>query len=104
MGIMELPKTVKIGCRVYKVKVVKKLWLGRKKVWGLCDLKKRIIYISKRSNTIETFLHEVIHAMLQFLGEREGLSEREDERLTEGLANMLLTVIRENPKMWRCLK
>ena len=97
---MNIPKTIKIGYRNYKVKFKKGLcheeygpvdgWISIK--GGEICIEKDLPLHRKKS----TLLHEIMHGIFDFIGERESTKRCEDERRTEALTNMLIQLFKEN--------
>ena len=98
-------ETIKIGHRIFQIKVVNKLVDDKKKlVDGLTDFSLRTISIAKEANFLDVLMHEVEHTILNFLGVSETISYKEEERLAEGLANAHVLVFKENPQLLELIK
>jgi len=70
------------------------------KVLGLCEYKKQLILLfdsMQKDCTVETLLHETIHALDGELG--IGLSEKKVRQLSQGLYD----VLKHNPEIWKLI-
>lgn len=99
---MNIPKTVKIGGEIYKVKTVKCCTRYEEdddeKIDGICIYENNIIEISEHcEGTFKDmiFLHELIHAMY----EHAGLDYSNEEHI-DRLTRTLHAVITDNPKIF----
>ena len=94
---MNMPKSVKIGGKVYRVEVTDKLTLGKANVSAEIDYMELVIRIhpSARGKMEADFWHEVVHGILDHLGYR-----RHNEKKVDELANALYMVISDNPKIF----
>lgn len=95
---MNIPKQIKIGGKVYKVEITEKLDLGRN-YSAECvysDLVIRVIPTMAKDKMECDFLHEMFHAIHDFLGYTE-----HDEKKIDELANTLYMVIKDNPNMFK---
>ena len=94
---MNIPQTVKIGGKVYRVEVTDKLTLGKANVSAEIDYMELVIRIhpSARGKMEADFWHEVVHGILDHLG-----YSRHNEKKVDELANALYMVIRDNPKIF----
>lgn len=94
---MNIPQSVKIGGKVYRVEVTDKLTLGKANVSAEIDYMELVIRIcpSARGKMEADFVHELIHGILDFLG-----YDNHDEKKVDEMANALYMVIRDNPKMF----
>ena len=88
-----IPKQIKVGGITYDIEIVDSQMSSDNNV-GLTDYRDAKIYIS-RNNSIafmeETFIHELIHAMLAHAGYVD-----HDELMVESLAQTLYGVIKDN--------
>ena len=94
---MKIPKQVKIGGKTYKVEQTNKLDLGNYHYSGEVDYMNLIIRIcpSSRGKMEADFLHEMVHAIYDFLG-----YSNQDEKKVDELANALYMVIQDNPEIF----
>lgn len=92
---VKLPEFVKVGALTYKVEETDRLELGTNYLGEiLYDTLEIRVRPGAEQRERQTLLHEIIHAMLTNIGEKE-----HDERVVEGLAHMLLEVIQDNPDL-----
>lgn len=87
-----LPKHIKVGGITYNVEIVEPNLMDDS--IGLTSFRDATIYVSKNSSSElmeETFIHELIHAMLAHSGYVE-----HDEIMVESLAQTLYGVIKDN--------
>lgn len=96
----KLPKKIKVGNIVYKVSIKDKVIDddGRE-CWGTTGYQECEISIMKRlpyQKKVETFLHEVTHAIF----EQAKSDICNDESIVDPIGKTLEQVIRENKKMW----
>ena len=105
-----LPKEIKVGHQTFQIKevdLVAKSNDAEGECWGKVTFNDFTIEIQKGLNSRtkkDVLLHEVFHTILQFIGERESVSQFNDERLTESLANMTRMVFIENTTLLDLLK
>lgn len=95
---MKIPKTLKIGGKVYAVEITDKLSFGSVNYSGEIlynDLVIRICPAAKAKMEAD-FLHEMVHGILSHLGYCE-----HDEKKVEELAEALYAVFVDNPDMFR---
>lgn len=94
---MNIPQSVKIGGKVYRVEVTDKLTLGKANVSAEIDYMELVIRIhpSARGKMEADFWHEVVHGILDHLG-----YSRHNEKKVDELANAFYMVIRDNPKIF----
>ena len=94
---MNIPDKIKIGGKIYKVEITDNLVLG-------CDYSGECVesdlIIRVRPNLAEghketVFLHELLHAVHNFLG-----YNNHDEKKIDELANTLHMVIQDNPNIF----
>ena len=101
---MKIPKTIKIGWRIYEVKFINEEI--RDKNGGLLDgqidFNNHIIYIDNNiiyeDERIVTFLHEVVHGIFHSYCNSKW---NDDEDLVECVAEGLFQLIRDNPKLFK---
>ena len=105
---MSLPKSVQIGHRVYDIKIksgIKHEEYGS--VDGWISIKECEIYIEKELPLYRkksTLVHEIMHGIFDFLGEREVSERGDDERRTEAMTNMLILLFKDNPNIGSIFK
>ncbi len=94
---MNIPQSVKIGGKVYRVEITDKLTLGKANVTAEIDYTELVIRVhpNARGKMEADFWHELVHAILDHLGYRNHNEKKVDE-----MANALYMVIRDNPKMF----
>lgn len=94
---MKIPDKIKIGGKTYAVEITDNLMLGRASYTAEVDyfnLKIRILPNAKEKMEAD-FLHETVHAILDFLGYRE-----HDEKHVDEMAQALYMVIQDNPEIF----
>lgn len=94
---MKIPENIKIGGKTYAVEITDNLMLGRASYTAEVDylnLKIRILPNAKEKMEAD-FLHEMTHAILDFLGYRE-----HDEKHVDELAQSLYMVVQDNPEVF----
>lgn len=92
---MKIPEKVKIGGYIYTVEFVDVV-SKEKNLMGEIDYNNQVIRIDKsysRQTQEATFIHELIHGILNFLGEHE---VQENERMIDGIANTIYQIIKDN--------
>lgn len=92
---MNIPKKLKVGGVVYEVNITDKLELGSQ-YSGEILRSERKINIRPIVSKEETFLHEMVHAILYMGGYNE-----HDEQMVEAIAQGLWAVIVDNEKMFK---
>lgn len=94
---MNIPQSVKIGGKVYRVEITDKLTLGKANVTAEIDYTELVIRVhpNARGKMEADFWHELVHTILDHLGYRNHNEKKVDE-----MANALYMVIRDNPKMF----
>lgn len=94
---MKIPKTVKIGGKVYTVEITNKLDLGNVNVSAEILYNDLVIRVSPQAQgKMEAdFLHELIHGIYDHLGYKE-----HDEKRVDELAQALYMVIVDNPDIF----
>lgn len=92
---MKIPKKLKVGGVVYDVNITDKLELGYQ-YSGEILRSERKINIRPIVGKEETFLHEVVHAILYMGGYTD-----HDEKMVEAISQGLWAVIVDNEKMFK---
>lgn len=94
---MKIPKTVKIGGKVYDVEITDKLNLGSAHCSAEICYNDLVIRVTpqKKGKMEADFLHEIIHGIYDFLGYRN-----HDEKRVDELAQALYMVIMDNPDIF----
>lgn len=94
---MTIPKTVKIGGKVYTVEITDKLDLGSVNVSAEILYNDLIIRVSPqaRGKMEADFIHELVHGIMDHLGYKE-----HDEKRVDELAQSLYMVIQDNPDLF----
>lgn len=98
---MIIPKKIKVGGKTYRVEITNKLDLGINCVSAEILYNELVIRVSPQAeNKMEAdFMHEVVHAVLEFMGYRE-----HDEKKVDELAQALYMIIQDNPEMFMLKK
>ena len=110
-----LPKRIKICAHTYKVQCNSSLGepskasvqkfgaLGKHAFhYGEVELSKCLIKLNKKmcqSMMAETLLHEVFHAMIDEIPLRAQIPTKVEEQVVQGLSQMLLQILRDNPTL-----
>lgn len=94
---MNIPKSVKVGGKVYKVIITDKLESGTENYTAEIDYRKVEIRITNttKQRMEADFTHELVHALLDNLG-----YSNHDEKEVDEMANALYAVIKDNPKIF----
>lgn len=92
---MNIPKKLKVGGVVYEVNITDKLELGSQ-YSGEILRSERKINIRPIAGKEETFLHEMVHAILYMGGYID-----HDEQMVEAISQGLWAVIVDNEKMFK---
>lgn len=94
---MRIPEKLKVGGKVYAVVVTNNLAGGRANRSAEIDYLAQEIRLTERTaaGMRVDFFHEMIHAILDFLGYVE-----HDEKEVDELANTLYMVIADNPELF----
>ncbi len=94
---MKIPKQIKVGGKVYTVEQTNKLDMGNWHYSGEVDYVNLIIRIcpNAKGKMEADFLHEMLHAIHDFLG-----YSKQDEKKIDELANALYMVIQDNPEIF----
>lgn len=94
---MKIPKSIKIGGKVYTVEITNKLDLGNVNVSAEILYNDLVIRVSPQAQgKMEAdFIHELIHAIFDHLGYKE-----HDEKRVDELAHALHSVIVDNPDVF----
>lgn len=94
---MKIPKTLKIGGKVYDIEITNKLDFGNVNCSAeiaYSDLVIRICPAAQKKMEAD-FVHEMVHGILSFLGYTE-----HDEKKVEEMAEALYMVIEDNPDIF----
>lgn len=94
---MQIPETIHIGGLPYAVSRVPPSLLGEQRE-GLISYREQVITVVDADTDYAkiSFLHEVIHGMLEAIGLTEN---NQDERLVDGLAHQLYQLLEDNPAL-----
>lgn len=94
---MNIPKTVKVGGKVYSVEITDKMDLGSANVSAEILYNDLVIRVSPQAQgKMEAdFIHELVHAILDHLGYKE-----HDEKRVDEMAQALYMVIVDNPDIF----
>lgn len=94
---MNIPKTLKIGGKVYTVEITDKLDLGNVNVSAEILYNDLVIRVSPQAQgKMEAdFMHEIVHGILDHLGYKE-----HDEKRVDEMAQALYMVIVDNPDVF----
>lgn len=94
---MKIPKKIKIGGMIYKIKQVDKL-CEDELTHGYQYQAEQIIQLKKslsKGYKEKVLIHEIVHALFDFL------MWEQDEKRVETLAQALYMVIKDNPEVFR---
>jgi hypothetical protein len=96
---LQIPKTIRVGNKRYSIEIIETML--RQRIMGTIDYDKQTIKIGRRSNVTgrsytqtmmsETFWHELVHAILNDLGEH---ALNKNEKFVTAFANRLTKAIR----------
>ena len=94
---MKIPNKLKVGGKVYTVEQTTKLDLGNWHYSGEVDYVNLVIRIcpNAKGKMEADFLHEMLHAIHDFLG-----YSKQDEKKIDELANALHMIIQDNPEIF----
>ena len=95
---MKIPKSLKIGGKVYSVEITDMLTLGSANYSGEILYSDLVIRIcpSAKAKMEADFVHEMIHGIFSHLGYSE-----QDEKKVDELAEALYAVFVDNPEMFK---
>ena len=102
---MRIPKSLRIGGRTYRVIYPHSFDDMPKPLLGLCDNSKQVIRVSGLDSSgatlcdeaiVQTFLHEVIHAIDYVYGGAQVQRLDNSEDIVDALAEGILQVFRDN--------
>jgi hypothetical protein len=102
---MKMPKTLRVGGRTYRVIYPHSFDDMPKPLLGLCDNSKQVIRVSGRDSsggtlcdeaTLQTFLHEVLHAIDYVYGGAQVNRLENSEEIIDALAEGIMQVFRDN--------
>ncbi len=99
----KLPAEIKVASHMYKVSLKDREWYHESGKRGECDKNETKIWISEGmtvSRTVETFIHEILHAVYYEYGIQD---EDEEERIVTALATGFSQVIKDNPELLKYL-
>lgn len=97
---MKIPSSVKIGGNIFDVVYTDNFDLGKVNVNGEISYQKRQIRLAPNLDKQEqqvTFIHELIHGILQFMGEKE---LNNDEQMVEKIAQIINMFLVDNPNIF----
>lgn len=95
---MQIPNKLKIGGKIYTVKITDDLKLGCINCTGECDyenLEIRLVTYTSENKRQSDFMHELIHAIADNIGYKN-----QDEQAIDTFAQALYAVIQDNPEMF----
>ena len=94
---MTIPKTLKIGGKIYTVEITDQLYLGRAGCTAEVLYDELVIRIAPQAigKMKADLMHEMMHAIYDNLGYKE-----QDEKHIEEIAQALYAVVVDNPKMF----
>lgn len=98
--MLDKPSKIKVGPFDYTVEFVDAEWVTEHDLQGRIDYRKRIISIYANRPDIEladTFLHEVMHALLHHYNRIHLEEPMRNEDIAEWLSSGLVMVWRDNP-------
>lgn len=95
---MRIPKKVKIGGRIYKVKITENIKCHRSQTSAEIDAWDSEIRITPQSKEtmLNNFLHELMHGIFDFWGKSD-----HDEELIDKMANTLYMIVKDNPQIFK---
>lgn len=100
-----LPKTVRVGCFVYRVEIGSEREHDVTETFGFTNFLHRIISLRpsmSKNDAANTFLHEVIHAVNSAYGlHRDSEESPTEEEYTRQIANGLCAFFQDNPEATR---
>ena len=99
-----LPKSVKVGCYTYSIEIQDQPWCEEHGVYGLCDDESKIITIVDNvdmDSTLNTFQHELLHALYYFFGLDD---DHDEEQTVSALSSGLIMLYQDNPSILRIFK
>lgn len=102
---MSLPKKIKCGLKTYKV--LEGYSDEYPEAWGSIDYKGQRIWIepfSEINDQKETFIHEILHAIMFKAGINYLLAEKERETVVDSLSKGLVELTKNNPSILEYLK
>lgn len=103
---MNLPKTLKVGWKIFTIEVWDPVQAAADHKYGECDHLAKIIRVDVTHGTrqaVETLLHECFHAAFDIGGANESKCT-EEEFLVNYTASWLMTMIIDNPILLDVLK
>jgi len=95
---MKIPKEIKIKTKIYTIEYDKES-LRDDNRYGVCYHAKQKIILDptqKRDQLEISFLHELLHAIIDSSSLRKEFAQGQEEKVVSGLAEDLLLVIKEN--------
>lgn len=96
---MKIPKSVRVGGVDYDVEIAHALdKFGE--VHGLITLDENLIEVRRcgsKDFMVQTFLHELLHAIQYHIGAEFSDKEAENERIIDAIAKSLYMVMQDNP-------
>ena len=98
-----LPRTIKVGYMSCKIKPKPKRWGSRNKALGQLKLNttrpSKIEYdrTQDEEEMHNTIIHELLHSICYVFGLKH-LTEKQEEKVVDAMANGLATVLRDNQR------
>ena len=97
---MKLPSTIYLGHRKIKVKEIGARTANKDEIYGDFDVSKDLIRIDKTltpSRKLNTFIHEIVHLLLEHYNAE--LKLKDDEKVCEILGTGFSDLLSQNPKV-----
>jgi len=97
---MKLPNKIKFGSKTILVKFIDEKEANKKKIYGEYHHKSKTIVLDKsldHSETIDTTIHEIFHALLDFY--YVDLKAKDEEIACSVLASGLCNILHQNPEL-----
>lgn len=98
---MDRPTRIKVGQADYAIEYVDAEWVNDNDLQGRIDYRKRVISIYEKRPAVEiaeTFMHEVVHALLHHYNRIHLDEPIGNEDVSEWLGAGLVMVWRDNPE------
>jgi hypothetical protein len=97
---MSLPSSIKFGSKTINIELIDKELADKKKIFGEYNHKTKTIQLDKsldNSETIDTTLHEIFHALLDFY--YVDLRAKDEEIACSVLASGLCNILYQNQEL-----
>ena len=97
---MKLPSKIKFGSKTIIIELIDKEIAEKKKIYGEYNHKTKTILVDKtldHSETIDTTIHEIFHALLDFY--YVDLRAKDEEIACSVLSSGLCNILHQNPEL-----